>query len=182
MAGLSRGWGKSITVIIMTMEANSTATSAILKPSAAPAYQRAPWDRREAERARPRFTHTAHTPKHPHTHSHRIHLYFVYRGRHEQEATHQQKEKFMRQLGSLSDTVWPRDTIKDFKTGPVPVWLTSLMEMWSVWLMSQFAEVQPLCTTPSFCSKHTQIKMIVASKPPERKHPESTRDNGPLKF
>lgn len=42
MAGLSQGWGKSITVIIMTMEANSTATSAILKPSAAAAYQGSP--------------------------------------------------------------------------------------------------------------------------------------------
>ncbi len=61
MAGLSRGWGKSITVIIMTMEANSTATSAILKPSAAPAYQGAPWDQQEATRAprlRQRFSHT----------------------------------------------------------------------------------------------------------------------------
>lgn len=42
IAGLSQRWGKSITVIIMTMEANSTATSTILKPSAAPAYQGAP--------------------------------------------------------------------------------------------------------------------------------------------
>lgn len=41
------GWseldgGKSITVITMTMEANSTGTSTILKPSTAPAYQEAP--------------------------------------------------------------------------------------------------------------------------------------------
>ena len=42
------GWCKSITVIIMTMGANSTATSAILKPSAAPAYQGVPWDQQEA--------------------------------------------------------------------------------------------------------------------------------------
>lgn len=42
IAGLSQRWGKSINVIIMTMEANSTATSTILKPSAAPAYQGAP--------------------------------------------------------------------------------------------------------------------------------------------
>lgn len=42
------GRGKSITVIIMTIEANSTATSIILKPSAAAAYQRAPWDQQEA--------------------------------------------------------------------------------------------------------------------------------------
>lgn len=42
------GRGKSITVIIMTMEANSTATSIILKPSAGAAYQRAPWDQQEA--------------------------------------------------------------------------------------------------------------------------------------
>lgn len=58
------GWseldgGKSITVIINTIEANSTATSAILKPSAAVAYQGAPWDQQEATQTlwlRQRFT------------------------------------------------------------------------------------------------------------------------------
>ncbi len=71
MAGLSRGWGKSITVIIMTMEANSTATSAILKPSAAPAYQGAPWNQQEATRAprlRRRFAHIQYTLTQTDTH------------------------------------------------------------------------------------------------------------------
>lgn len=100
MAGLSRGRGKSITVIIMTMEANSAATSAILKPSAAPAYQGSPWDQREAARAprlRQRFTHIKYarrqTQTHTPTHTFKMRSYFVWR----LPWTHTSAKKFIRE-------------------------------------------------------------------------------------
>lgn len=79
------------------MEANSTDTSAILKPSAAPAYQGAPWDQQEATRAsrlRRRFTHTVHTHRQTHTNTFRTDTLF----RKQPKAPHQQKKFITRHI------------------------------------------------------------------------------------
>lgn len=105
------GRGKSITVIIMTMEANSTATGAILKPSAASAYQGAPWDQQEDALApRPwwRFTHRVHTHMQIHTNTTRTHS--LWREASTGMNQHISKNKFITQHISL-DAQYPQKII-----------------------------------------------------------------------